>query len=1081
MTGGEASVAIVLAAHGDRGGDGANKHLAAHAKEIAENGDFAGVFYGVLNGNPLLENALDQADGCGASQIIVYPLFMSAGYFVKTVLADRVAAQGLRTPTGIMQPLGMDKRLALLMLEHSLRTSKAAGIVPGEARLLVVGHGSKHGPESADATKRAARMLSSHSPYTRVETAFIEEEPLLKDALERYDGTTVVAGFLSGDGLHAGEDIPDAIKETGAHALYTGPIGLHPRIPDLVLSSLMKALEDEDDTEVATAIEPMKHDALSKAVAAGKSPAETPKPAPEAEPVKAETLPESEPEPAPEPRPEPRPEAVSPPRPEQREEVGAGLETPSVEAVATSAGSPSFEAKAASRMKRRGGSLGLAVKTVAGLFVLAILGMVAIPFFVSEDLIRDRAISLVKEKTGRTLAIAGKTSFAIFPNVGVEMENVSISNPPGMEEGETLRMKALNLNLKLMPLFSKRVEIDRFVLDQPVFSLVVDSQGRKNWDVKKTAAAWQDLNFANVTQKTSPRHRMAYAQAGGTGSGAVQSISLGTVTISQGTVNYANAITNENGRVEVINVTLVQPQMTEPLEVSGDLVWKAEKVEFDGWLENVPALLGDNSSGARFNFSTRLARGSFDGAFAVSPGLAAKGTIRCESPSVRELAGWLGKPLPPGGGLGPLAIKSDLSLVGEKLDLSNSKLSIDGMSGDGQVEVRLKGVRPFVSASLSLDKLDLNQYAENQASATRSVNPTGPGQEQPSQSPQPKSGDSLTDFIKKLDGDATTKPRTQVRAWSQEAVDYSGFRAVDADLKLSAKTILYRNIKTGASDVDANIRSGVLTANLTKLLLYDGTGTGKVTLNGARAVPGLAATFNLDGISALPLLKEVANFEWLSGKANLAFNIAGSGRSQTEIMRSLQGQGNFNFLNGAIEGINIPEMVRGLKQGHFDGWKRDDRAKTDFSEMSATFTIQNGVATNSDLNMVGPLVRTTGEGTIDIGNERVDYSALPRIVASLEGQGAQIEKGRGIAIPVKINGPWEGAKVKVDLERMMNDPELAQNAINEVGKALENKEDLNKLLKGFFGGGNQQQGTGGTPQGEQVNPGDILKNLFKKQ
>lgn len=1066
MAGSEKSVAIVLAAHGDRGGDGANKHLAAHARELTGLGSFAGVFWGVLNGEPSVESALDQADQCGASQIVVYPVFMSPGHFVKTVLADRVSAAGLRTPTGIMQPLGLDKRLALLMLEHALRASKAANLNPGEARLLVVGHGSKEGPESADATKRAARLLSPHSAYARVETAFIDEEPFLSDALERYDGTTVVAGFLSGEGLHGGEDLPQAIKDTGARALYTGPIGLHPRVPELIHSSIIQALEEQDDSDAPREITPNQAETIKASASQGA-------PADEVSPPASEKKPSE-------------PAAAPPPKPDIGANEASVLETPPVDEDASSGKAKPEKPKAAARRARRRASpLRLVFKAVAVLAMMAVLGAVAIPFFVSEDVIRDQAISLVKQKTGRTLTIAGKTSFAIFPNIGVEMEDVSISNPPDMADGETLRMKALNLNLKLIPLFSKRVEIDRFVLDKPVFSLAVDRQGRKNWDFKKTASLLEGGDKTIRAAAGSLRQRMVMAQAGGVGGGAVQDISLGTVSITDGTLNYSDAVTGAKHRVEALNFTLVQPHLTEPLEAEGDLVWQGEKVEFDGWLEDIPALTRDKSSGARFNFSTRHARGSFEGAFSASPKPAAKGTLRSETPSIRNLSNWLGNPLPPGGGLGPLSIKSDMSLIDDILTFSKAQLSIDGMSGTGQVKVRLKGVRPFVTASLNLDKLDLNPYLQEAGEASRSVVPTAPIPQQPAQAPQPQPGGSLTDFIKKLEKEPASQPKPQVRAWSQEALDYSGLREVDADFKLTAKTILYGNIKTGASDVDANIRSGVLTADLKRLLLYGGTGTGKVTLNGARALPGLAATFNLNGISAQPLLKDAADFEWLSGKANMAVNVSGNGRSQTELMRSLRGQGNFNFANGAIEGINIPEMVRGLKQGRFDGWKRNAREKTDFSQLSATYTIQQGVAINRDLNMVGPLLRMTGEGTVDIGNERINYSALPRLVASLEGQGAQIEQGRGIAIPVKITGAWERPRVKVDLERLMNDPELAQNAINEVGKALENKEDLNNILKGLLGGGNSQgqggapQGQGGNPQGQAIKPEDVLKKLFR--
>jgi sirohydrochlorin ferrochelatase len=48
----------------------------------------------------------------------------------------------------------------------------------------------------------------------------------------------VVAGFFFGNGLHAGEDVPDAITETGANAVYTGAIGNTPAVAPLIAAAL---------------------------------------------------------------------------------------------------------------------------------------------------------------------------------------------------------------------------------------------------------------------------------------------------------------------------------------------------------------------------------------------------------------------------------------------------------------------------------------------------------------------------------------------------------------------------------------------------------------------------------------------------------------------------------------------------------------------------------------------------------------------------------------------------------------------------------------------------------------------------
>ncbi len=1027
----ETSIALVLAAHGDRGGSMRNEGIARHVAALAGTNRYASVSGGVLNGEPSLEAALRQADASGAKQIIIYPLFMSAGYFVKTVLADRISAAGLEKPTGILQPFGVDQRVPLLMLESALRAAKTAGLDPAQARLLVAGHGSKQGPENADATKRAARILAPHSPFARIETSFLEEPPHIIDALENYSGMSVVAGFFSGDGMHAGGDIPYAIQQSGAKALYTGPVGLHQRVPELIISSVHNALAEPDEKP-----------AVAPAAA----------PAPDA---------------------------------------GVQSSVPVADASQNDTevqGAPSRRVK-----RRRAGPIRLLMKATFTLFMMAVLALGAIYFLVPEDVVRDQVSSLVKQQTGRDLTVRGKTSFAVFPNVGVELENVSVSNPPGMKSGEMLRMGALNLNLKLLPLLTRRIEIDRFVLVRPVFNLLVDAKGRKNWDMAKKAAGLVPTENAPVQlRNTAPRPEFMQAQAGGLGGGVVQDISLGTAKIVDGTVNYTDERAGTKQRIDKVNVTLNQPDLSEPLDAEGDLVWQGEKVTFDGRLENVSALLSNTSSKTRMAVSTRLGKGSFDGQMKLGQELSANGAVTGETPSLRSLARWLGNPLPPGGGLGPLTIKGHLGLIGQTVTFTKARLGLDGMTGTGQASVKLKGVRPHITATLTLDKLDLNPYLRGASAAspaagirpakkrlTPGINPA---------EPKPGGKESLTDFIDKLNkgesGSGT--PRPQVRAWSQQAIDLTGLRAADADVKLTTGALYYEKIKTGKSTVAASLKSGVLTANLSKLSLYSGTGTGRITLNGARAVPAITGLFNLNSISALPLLKDAMGFKWISGRANMSISLSGTGRSQSELVRSIQGQGKLVFSNGAIEGINIPAMVRKLKLGQLGGLKSTEREKTDFSSLTGSFVAQQGIAYNKDLSLIGPLIRLTGEGNVDLGRERIDYAALPRIVGTLQGQGATDDR-KGIAVPVRITGPWARPKVVPDLERLLRDPELAKDTVNKLGKVfkkLKKKEDVNKLLQGILGGGNQgaTQGQPGAaqPQGQQkVKPEDVLKKLFQ--
>ncbi|AHB48295.1 cobalamin biosynthesis protein CbiX [Hyphomicrobium nitrativorans NL23] len=230
--------AAVLVAHGDRGGPAPNAALRAQAEAVRALIGLPIVAPGVLKGQPTLEDALAQAAATGATRIAVYPLFMADGYFMRKV-RERVEATGISPAPSILAPLGLDAALPEILVREAASTAETREFEPITSRLLIVGHGSKLGPASATATRKAAARAALARRFASVTTAFLEEEPFLDDALAAGRQTpTVVAGFFFGDGMHGGEDVPDAIAETGANAIYTGAIGNSAAVAPLIAAAL---------------------------------------------------------------------------------------------------------------------------------------------------------------------------------------------------------------------------------------------------------------------------------------------------------------------------------------------------------------------------------------------------------------------------------------------------------------------------------------------------------------------------------------------------------------------------------------------------------------------------------------------------------------------------------------------------------------------------------------------------------------------------------------------------------------------------------------------------------------------------
>lgn len=231
----------VLVGHGERGGQGDNAVLLAHADAISRAQPELALTAGVLSGEPTFEAALRRARDVVAGPVLVYPFFMSAGYFVATAIPKRIADAGLTDACRVLAPLGMETSLAGLIFEEACAAAARRGLDPFDVLLLLAGHGSTGSRASREATERVAGALRDRRAFAAVETAFLEEPPFLADQLSASRRPTVVVGYFSGEGLHAAEDVPRAIAASGADAIYTGPIGAKPGIAEIIGGALASA------------------------------------------------------------------------------------------------------------------------------------------------------------------------------------------------------------------------------------------------------------------------------------------------------------------------------------------------------------------------------------------------------------------------------------------------------------------------------------------------------------------------------------------------------------------------------------------------------------------------------------------------------------------------------------------------------------------------------------------------------------------------------------------------------------------------------------------------------------------------
>lgn len=460
-------------------------------------------------------------------------------------------------------------------------------------------------------------------------------------------------------------------------------------------------------------------------------------------------------------------------------------------------------------------------------------------------------------------------------------------------------------------------------------------------------------------------------------------------------------------RIEDLAVAVDFAGLDAPVSVSGGLTWRGDAFRIEGSATPALAMAGMPTPLTLRLAGSRVVIG-YEGS--VAPSGAVDGNVVLETQDLRALAGWLGTPLAPGGGLGPFSFSGRLAAGEQGVRFTGAQIRLDDTTGRGEGELRL-GARPKLTARLDLDRLGLDPY---QASA----DPAGGGRSE------------------------ARVPGAEGSSWSRVPIDLSGLKALDAELSLSAKQIVRDTLEIGPSRLEVRLEGGRLSAELAEMALYGGQGSGLLVVDGSQQVPDLAARFTLSDLSARPFLTAIAGFGWIEGRVTSTLDLSTRGISEYELVSGLDGSARFDFADGAIRGINIPRMVRGLTVDTLLGWASNEAQKTDFSALGASFTITRGIAATEDLALIGPLVRMSGTGRVDMPERMLDWRLEPRVVASLEGgapvplakgEGRELE---GLGVPVIVRGPWDRPQIYPDIKGILENPQAALKQLESLGGGL---------------------------------------------
>lgn len=648
---------------------------------------------------------------------------------------------------------------------------------------------------------------------------------------------------------------------------------------------------------------------------------------------------------------------------------------------------------------------------IAGLVAVFVVGAVFFFLFFDANDFREEIAGAVNKQTGRELAIEGDVSLSLFPWFAIEVGRTTLGNAPGFGDKPFAEFDRAKLSIRLLPMLLRReIAIDTAELEALTLNLQVDRRGGNNWD--------------DLSADEDPAQ--AEAQAG---DGAA--IEISGVDVSNTTVTYEDKQSGDTYVLSDMNMKLGRVTDDgrpvpakgsfrfdlQPAAISGEIeLDTVMSFDLDEGLVRVDGLTvagvieGIATSPTRLAFETdgievqtkeqrvtlqpvsltilgidmKADVEPFSYAGEVEPNAA----IRVDAFSPKSLMSLLEIEVPETAdpsALSKVIVDARVAVKSKLIELSDVTIKLDDTTFKGGLSVPRSGSGAY-GFDLSADQIDLGRYMEPAEAA---------GQGDSSESSVPV--EIPADLIRPLNARGNLRVATA-----------------------SLGGMLFENVVLGLNAANGRLRLNPITADL-----FGGSYSGDVRIDAAGATPVLSVDEKIQGVNLADLARAMFEQENITGTITGGFKLTGRGNDMASVQQSLGGNMAFELSDGAYEGTDIwyeLRRARALIKGG-EAPKPTLPPRTQFSSVSATGVVKDGVMRNDDLVAELPFMQLRGSGNVDLAAATVNYNLNARVLerpnALQNVTEEELDDFTEAVIPLKITGSLSSPSVKPDIEKLL--------------------------------------------------------------
>jgi AsmA protein len=441
--------------------------------------------------------------------------------------------------------------------------------------------------------------------------------------------------------------------------------------------------------------------------------------------------------------------------------------------------------------------------------------------------------------------------------------------------------------------------------------------------------------------------------------------------IEDGTVVLNDSRHRVSERLSDVDFSLAWPAISKSFGATGHFAWHGRPLDASLTLSDFPAALSGDRTGLKVRLSGSLMKAAFEGAVAMKPTLKIEGTLAADSPSLRDALVWSGQKPLPGGGFGRFAIKSQANVVGDTIALTGVNVDLDGNTAEGVLAFATSG-RQTVQGTLAADTLDLTPYISTVRLLTANQH-----------------------------------------EWNSNRIGLDGLSGMDLDLRVSAAKVILSNAKLGRTAIGANLRGGKLVVTVGEAQAYGGVIKGSVTLADRAHGIDLQSQLNFENVNLDTCLEQLAGVRRLEGKGNMTLIAEGHGDSVLAVTQTLNGTATLLGQNGALNGINVEQLLRRLERRPLSGGGEFRTGRTPYDKIKVNLKIVNGTVAVDEMKIEGPAVKLAMAGSASIPMRELDLTGTAALIATAR------DRGEPFSLPFVVQGSWDDPIMLPDAEALI--------------------------------------------------------------